>query len=324
MKGRCLSSPMKPIDFVKANERIAGHIKKTELRESHVLGRMVQGQVFLKLENLQVTHAFKIRGAMNKIIQLKKEQSGIITASSGNHGQAVARASREFNLQARVLIPEGTPEKKRRLIQSYGAEVIIHGKAVDEAEAYGRSLAEKEGKCYLSPYNDPDIIAGQGTIGLELLEQCPNIQSILVPIGGGGLISGIAMAIKEKFPDKKIIGVQARNDAAMYHSIKAGKVLSPAAYPHSDTIADGLAGGIEQNSITFQLVQKYVDLIFLVSEQSIKKAIYHLWREEDLIVEGAGATGVAAILENPNRFSKQKIAVILSGGNIDEDLIKTA
>ena len=306
-------------DIIQAQSRIMGNIRKTELRESPHLSHMIQGEVWLKLENLQMTHAFKIRGAFNKLSQFRKGKQGIITASSGNHGLAIARASREFDLQARIIIPEGAPEKKRSLIQRYGAEVIVHGRTVDQAEAYGRILAETEDKPYISPYNDPDIIAGQGTIGLELWEQCPDMQSVLVPIGGGGLISGIAMAIKEQSPNKKIIGVQARNDAAMFHSIQAGKILSPDAYSYSHTIADGLAGGIEANSITFPLVQTYVDEIILVREESIKKAITYVWKKEKLTVEGAGAVGLAAIMENPQRFWKQKIIIIISGGNINRD-----
>jgi len=307
-------------DIIKAQKRIAGLVKKTKLRESYYLSGMIRGQVLLKLENLQITHAFKIRGAANKLSQIKKEHQEIITASSGNHGQAIARASRELGLSVTIIIPEVTPEKKRELILKYGASFIVHGKTVDQAETYGRKVAEKDGKQYVSPYNDPDIIAGQGTIGLELTEQCPDLQSVLVPVGGGSLISGVAIAIKERYPDIQIIGVQPENDAAMYHCIKVGSILSSEEYPHSPTLADGLAGGIEQNSITFPLVQKYVDQILLVREQSIKKAIYLLWEKEKLIVEGAGAVGIAAMMENPELFLKQKIVIIISGGNIDQNL----
>ncbi len=306
-------------NIIKAQERIAGLIKKTELRKSSYFGRLIQGSIFLKLENLQITNAFKIRGALNKLCQLKRDKLDIITASSGNHGQAVARASRELGFQATIIIPEGTPEKKRKLIQKYGAKYIIYGKSVDQAEAYGRKMAEKEGKIYISPYNDPEIIAGAGTIGLELSEQYSDLQSVLVPMGGGGLISGVAMAVKERYPGIQIIGVQPKNDAAMYYSIQEAKILSPETYANSSTIADGLAGGIENNSITFHLVQKYVDQILLVQEQSIQKAIYLLWEKEGLTVEGAGAVGVAAILENPDMFLKQKLAIIISGGNINQD-----
>jgi threonine dehydratase len=304
-------------DIIQVQQRIAGLIKKTELRESSYFSNLIQGKVFLKLENLQITNSFKIRGAINKLNQVSKKQKDIITASSGNHGQAIARASKELGLSAKIIVPEGTPEKKKCLIRKYGAELIIYGKTVDEAENYGRMIAGRDGKLYISPYNDPDIIAGQGTIGLELMEQCATMQSVLVPIGGGGLISGVAIAIKQNSPDIKVIGIQAQNDAAMYHSQKAGKILSPAQYPNSSTIADGLAGGIEEKSITFLFVQKYVDQILLVKEESVKKAINLLWKKENLMVEGAGAVGIAAILENKNDFLKQKIAVILSGGNMD-------
>jgi threonine dehydratase len=310
---------MKLQDIILAQKRIANLIKKTELRKSSYFSNLVQGHVFLKLENLQITNSFKIRGAINKLYRINKEQKEIITASSGNHGQAVARASRELGLKAKIIIPEGTPEKKKSLIQKYGAELIIFGKTVDEAESYGREIARKDSKLYISPYNDPDIIAGQGTIGLELIEQLPSLQSILVPIGGGGLISGVAIAIKQSNPNIKVIGIQAKNDAAMYHSQKAGKILSPDQYPHLSTLADGLAGGIEENSLTFSFVRKYVDQILLVKESSIEKAINLLWEKKKIIVEGAGAVGIAAILENHSNFLKQEIAVILSGGNIDKN-----
>ena len=309
-------------DIVLAQKRIASLIKKTELRESVYFSNLIQGHLLLKLENLQITNAFKIRGALNKLYQINKEQKDIVTASSGNHGQAIARAAKELELKAKIIIPEGTPEKKRNLIQKYGAELLVYGETVDQSETYGREIARRDGKLYISPYNDPDIIAGQGTIGLELMEQFPSLQAILVPIGGGGLISGVAIAIKQSNPNIKIIGIQAQNDAAMYHSQMAGKILSPDQYPHSPTLADGLAGGIEENSITFSFVQKYVDQIYLVEEVSIKKAINLLWEKEKFIVEGAGAVGIAAILENQSHFLKQKIAVLLSGGNIDKDFFQ--
>jgi len=183
-------------------------------------------------------------------------------------------------------------------------------------------IAEKENKLYISPYNDPAIIAGQGTIGLEIIENYPELQSILVPIGGGGLISGIAVAVKENFPGIKIIGIQAENDAAMYHSVKTGKILTSDNYPHSSTVADGLAGGIEKTSITFPIIQKYVDDILLIKENLIEKSIYKLWKNENLIVEGAGAVSTAAILDNPEMFRNQKIGLIVSGGNINKDTFK--
>lgn len=303
-------------DIIKARETIAGLVKKTELRECPFLSKITGGQVHLKLENLQVTHAFKIRGAFNKLCQISKKHQEIITASSGNHGQAIARASKELGLSAKIIVPEGTPDKKRHLIQNYGSKLIIYGKTVDQAEAYGRKIARRDGKLYISPYNDPDIIAGQGTIGLELIEQFPTVQSILVPIGGGGFISGVAIAIKQNNPNIKVIGIQPQNDAAMYHSLKAGKILSPDQYAHLPTLADGLAGGIEQESITFPLIQKYVDQILLVGEQSIRKAMLLLWEKEKLIAEGAGAVGIAAVMENLNLFLKQKTAIIISGGNV--------
>ena len=306
-------------DIIRAQKRISGLVAKTELRKSVYLGNLTQGEVFLKLENLQITNAFKFRGAINKLIQIKKSSQEIITASSGNHGQAVARASRELGLKTKIILPERTPEKKKNLIKNYGAAYIIHGKTVDQAEEYGRNLAKKEGKLYISPYNDEDIVAGAGTIGLELIEQLSGIQAVLVPIGGGGLISGIAIALKEFNPSIKIFGVQPKNDAAMYYSLKSDNIIPASEYPCSVTIADGLAGGIEQNSITFSIIKKYVDKIFLVSEKSIEKAIYQLWKNERQIVEGAGAVGIAAIIEQPEIFLKQKMVVIISGGNINKD-----
>ncbi|MDD4363236.1 MAG: threonine/serine dehydratase [Atribacterota bacterium] len=309
-------------EIIEAKKNITNLIKETELRESIYLSNKINGQVFLKLENLQTTNAFKIRGAFNKLLIIKEENCEIVTASSGNHGQAIALACQKMGLKTTIFLPEKTPEKKIELIKKYGAQIIIKGDTVDQAEEYGRLMAEKENKFYISPYNDPAIIAGQGTIGLEIIQQYSKLQSILVPIGGGGLISGIAIAVKENFPDIKIIGIQAENDAAMYHSFGKGKLLTNDNYPHFPTIADGLAGGIENNSMTFPIIQKYVDDILLIKEDLIEKSIYKLWKNENLIVEGAGAVSTAAVLGNPEIFYDQKIALIVSGGNINENTFK--
>ena len=303
-----------------ARNRIKDHVKYTDLRLSPYFSTLTKGQVFLKLENQQVTHAFKIRGALNKLKLMRSECGTIITASSGNHGQAVAKAAQEMGLSAEIIVPERTPNKKKKLIQKYGAHLTIYGQSVDQAELLGRKKAKAEQKQYISPYNDTDIIAGQGTIGLEIKEQNPKINTVLVPIGGGGLISGIAVALKYSASPVQVIGIQANNDAAMYHSLQRDQIVHSDQYPHQTTIADGLAGGIEPEAITFSLIHQLVDEVILVREKSIKKAIQFLWEKENLIAEGAGVVGLAALLENPTKFSQQEIAIVISGGNIDRDI----
>jgi len=296
-------------------------IKKTALKYSHFLSSICQGTIYLKLENNQLSHSFKIRGAFNKILKLtlEEKQKGIITCSSGNHGLATAIAAKKLNVAAKIVIPETTPRKKVDKIKKYNVDLVLYGD-YDEAEQKALELACKEGKTYISPYNDVDVIAGQGTIGLEILEEFPEVEKVLAPVGGGGLCAGVAIAMKNKNRAIEVIGVQSEASPVMYESLRAGKILKSEELKIQSSLADGLSGGIEEGSVTFKVAQKNVDEIVLVKEETIKEAIRLLWEKDGQVVEGAGAVGPAVVIENKEHFKNKKTVIILSGGNIDDDL----
>lgn len=304
-----------------AKKALKPFIKKTTLKYSNFLSSLCQGTIYLKLENTQLSHSFKIRGAFNKILHLTPEekQKGIITCSSGNHGLATAIAAKKLDIAAKIVIPETTPRKKVDKIKKYNVDLLLYGD-YDEAEQKALELAHEEGKTYISPYNDPDIIAGQGTIGLEILEEFPEVENVLIPIGGGGLISGIATTIKNKNRAIEVIGAQSEASPVMYESLKAGKILKSEEVKIQDSIADGLSGGIEEGSITFTIIQKNVNKVILVKEESIKEAIRLLWEKDSQVVEGAGAVGPAVVIENKEQFKNKKTVIIISGGNINDEL----
>jgi threonine dehydratase len=222
-------------------------------------------------------------------------------------------------MSVKIVVPETTPRKKIDKIKEYSTELILYGD-YDKAEQKALELARKEVKTYISPYNDSDIIVGQGTIGLEILEEFPEVEKVLVPIGGGGLIAGIAIAIKCKNRSIEVIGVQSEASPVMYESLKAGKILKSEEIKIQDSIADGLSGGIEEGSITFRITQKNVNKVILVKEESIKEAIRLLWEKDNQVVEGAGAVGTALLIENKEQFRNKKTVVVISGGNIDDEL----
>jgi len=310
------------IDKIKtARENIKPFIKKTTLKYSNFLSSFCQGTIYLKLENTQLSHSFKIRGAFNKILHLTPEekQKGIITCSSGNHGLATAIAAKELGIAVNIVIPKTTPRKKVDKIKKYNVDLLLYGD-YDEAEQKALELAHKEGKTYVSGYNDPDIIAGHGTIGLEILEEFPEVEKVLVPVGGGGLISGISTAIKSENRAIEVIGVQSEASPVMYESLKAGKILKSEELKIQDSIADGLSGGIEAGSITFTIIQKNVNKVILVKEESIKEAIRLLWEKDSQVVEGAGAVGPAVVIENKEQLKNKKAVIVISGGNINDKL----
>ena len=308
-------------DIKIARETIRPFVKRTTLKYSSFLSSLCRGTVYLKLENTQLSHSFKIRGAFNKILHLTPEekQKGIITCSSGNHGLATAVAAEKMDIAVKIVIPKTTPRKKVDKIKKYNVDLVLYGD-YDEAEQKALELAHKEGKTYISPYNDSDIIAGQGTIGLEILEEYSEVEKVLVPIGGGGLIAGVAIAIKSKNQSIEVIGVQSEASPVMYESLRAGKILKSEELRIKDSIADGLSGGIEEGSITFGITQKNVNEVILVKEESIKEAIRLLWEKDNQVVEGAGAVGPAVVIENKEQFKNRKTVIIISGGNIDDKL----
>jgi threonine dehydratase len=305
-----------------ARNAIMPFVKPTPLMRSQFLSNLCGCNLFLKLENLQITNSFKIRGAFNKLLHLSAEEKtkGIITASAGNHGQAVAFAAQKLNYPARIVVPKTTPKIKIDGIKKYGAGLVLFGDIYDKAEQKAKDLARKDGCAYISPYDDELIIAGHGTIGLEIIEALPSVDMVIVPVGGGGLISGISVALKSIKPSVQVIGVQSEASPVMYESLKVGTIVDA---QKTATIAEGLSGGIEEGSITFEIVQKWVDGVLLVKEETIRHAVYLLWTHEKQVAEGSGAAAIAPIIENKALFRDKTVVSVVTGGNIDDDLFTT-
>jgi threonine dehydratase len=304
-------------DIEQARRRIKGHIKTTPLHHSQYLSELIEGSVFLKLENEQITGSFKVRGALNRLMTLTKEEAkkGVITASTGNHGLGTAFAAKRLGISAKVVFPTDASVVKMKKMQDAGVEVI-QSVGYAEIEAYARELADKRGLTYVSPYNDPMIIAGAGTSGLELIEQLGNIDAVIVPIGGGGLISGIATVMKTMSPHTEMIGIQSEASPEVYESWKAGHWVDA---EESDSLAQGLMGGVEPDSITLDIINEQVDRIILVKEESILEAIRVLYEKEKLVIEGAGAASIAVLLERKSELKGKRVIAVISGGNISED-----
>lgn len=307
-------------DIKAAREIISTGVKKTPLIHSQYLSSYCGGLVYLKLENQQITNSFKIRGALNRMSKLSPDERsrGVVTASSGNHAQAVARVAELMNISARIFVPKNTSKTKLEKINKYNVEIMLYGD-YDEVETKAREVAAKEELTYVSPYNDEGIIAGQGTVGLEILEDLPNVEIIIVAVGGGGLISGIAIAAKSINPNIKVIGVQSKAAPTVHESLKAGKIVW---VKEGESFAEGLLGGIEQEAITFGMIRKYVDDLIVVKEETIKNAIKLLWENEKQVTEGAGAIAIAPILENHDKFKGKTVVSVISGGNIEENLFQ--
>jgi threonine dehydratase len=312
---------MVTIDKIKlARERIREYVKITPLQSAPYLSKLTDVSVFLKLESEQVTGSFKVRGALNRLLTLSKEETekGVITASTGNHGLGVTFAAKQLGIDAKVVFPVGASTVKRDRMKASGVEVI-QDVGYEDIEPYARKLAADRDLTYISPYNDPEIVAGAGTSGLEIVEQLDGIDAVFVPIGGGGLISGIALVIKTLSPGTQVIGVQSEVSPEVHDSWAAGHWVES---EESDSLAQGLMGGVESDSITLDLIDKYVDRIVLVSEDSIRRAMRILFEKESLQIEGAGAVTTAALIENASEFVGKKVVLTVSGGNISkEDLL---
>jgi len=309
-------------DIQNARKLLQDQVKKTPLVRSQYLSGLTGSDVYLKLENLQLTNAFKIRGALNRMMNLTDEEKarGIIAASSGNHAQAVSIGAEKLNVTATVVVPETTPRIKVEKIRKHKVDLILYGKQYDYAEEYAKKLAKERGLTFVSSYNDPFLVAGQGTVGLEILEDLPTADSIVVPVSGGSILSGVAVAAKSIKPSIEILGVQPENVAAMYYCLKAGKIIN---VPMKHTMAEGLDGNIEQGCITFELIQRYVDEILLTNEEAIKKMIRLLWEKEKQVVEASGAVAIAPIVETPNRFAGKRTVAVITGGNIDDEVFQS-
>ncbi len=308
-------------EFIDAESRIREHIRETPLEHSLYLSKMANCNVYLKCENLQITGSFKLRGAMNKLLSLPQDEKeqGIITASSGNHGAAVAYSLNKFAFSGTIYLPEDASPAKIDSLRLYGADIKFYGDDCVKTEAFAKKIAARDNQTFISPYNDPKIIAGQGTIGMELTRQIDNIDSIFIPVGGGGLISGVAAYLKSINDNIQVIGCQPKNSAVMYESVKAGKIVDLESKP---TISDGSAGGIEPGSITFDICKKYVDDFVLVTEEEIKDAIKLIIQNHYMLTEGAGALSVASFIRQKEKYAGQNVVLILSGGKISSEKLK--
>lgn len=303
-----------------ANERIKGVVVETPFAYAPRLSEECGCEIYLKKENLQVTGAFKIRGAYNKIATLSESEraQGVIAASAGNHAQGVAMAAQIFGIRALIVMPESTPLTKINGVRYYGAEVILAGSNYDEAYAYASAYGQEHGMVFVHPFADEAVMAGQGTIALEMLETCPDLDAVVIPVGGGGLISGMASAIKALSPQTKVIGVSAQGAPAMKESFDAKRPIDS---PSVRTIADGIAVR-DTSEITLKHILETVDQIVTVDDEEIANAILFLLERQKLVVEGAGAAGVAAMLHGKlDEFKGKKVGIVLSGGNMDVTLL---
>ena len=304
-------------DVHEARRRIAGMAVRTPLIDSDPLTKRIGATVRLKAESLQKTGSFKIRGAANKILSLTADEKarGVITMSSGNHGRAVAHVAKELGIHAVICLSIGVPRNKVEAIQSLGCETVVHGDSYEEAERNAVRLAEDRGLTLVEPFDHPLIIAGQGTIGLELLEDFPEVDTVVVPLSGGGLISGIALAMKSTNPATRVIGVSMERAPVMYHSLQAG---APVDLPEEPTLADALVGNIGLNNrYTFRMVRALVDDVLLVSEEEIAEAMSLALEHHDLVVEGGGAVGIAAVRQQKVSEPGSNVAVVVSGSNVE-------
>jgi len=307
-------------DVRAARDRIAGRVLVTPCTPSEPLGELFGGHAWFKFENLQRTGSFKERGALNRLLQLRAEERrrGVVAASAGNHAQGVAFHAGRLGIEAVIVMPERTPLNKVTNTRRYGAQVVLHGRDYDEAMAEAKRRAEVEGRVLIHPFDDPAIIAGQGTIGLELVEQVPQADVVVVPVGGGGLIAGIALVLKSLWPAVRIVGVETEAIPAALRSRQAGRrvVLPPA-----ETIAEGIA--VRQiGELTFALIERYVDELVAVEEEEIARAVLLLLEREKTVAEGAAAAPLAAVLGGHVRdVAGRHVVMVLSGGNIDVTLL---
>ncbi|UOR10921.1 pyridoxal-phosphate dependent enzyme [Halobacillus amylolyticus] len=305
----------------KAKQRIIGIAAQTRLIYSEALSKNTGDHVYLKLENEQPTGAFKLRGAANKILSLslKEQQKGVATFSTGNHGIAVAYVAKQLGIHSIVCISSRVPNGKVNRLKQLGAEVIVVGDNQDDAEDYCYQLEREKGVSVIKPFDDLDIIAGQGTIGLEVMDQCPDIDEVIVPLSGGGLLSGVAYTLKAIEPSIRVTGVTMENAAVMHESLKQGY---PVKMAESPTIADSLLGGIgPNNEHTFSLTQQYMDESLLLSEKAISEGVLFMIEHHKMVIEGAAGAGVGQLLLK-KKGKERTIVVIVSGNNVDHETVR--
>jgi len=304
-------------DIRAAAARIEGAVIHTPMMKSETLSEIVDAEVWLKFENLQFTAAYKERGALNKLLQLTEEERarGVVAASAGNHAQAVAYHGRRLGIPVTIVMPVSTPTIKVTQTEGHGADVVLHGERFDDAYSFAREMEESRGFVFVHPFDDVAVMAGAGTVGLEMLEDAPELDTLVIPIGGGGLISGVATAAKSIKPSIRVVGVEAELYPSMKNVVEGGHGAIG-----GDTLAEGIAVK-EPGTLTRAIIADLVDRIDLVAEKDIEHAVAMLVNIEKSVVEGAGAAGLAAILAQPERFRGRKVGTVLCGGNIDTHLL---
>ncbi|MGC8651534.1 MAG: threonine ammonia-lyase [Minisyncoccia bacterium] len=310
---------VKMADVMEAEEVLKNVVKRTPIEHSRMFSEIARNDIYLKLENLQTTGSFKIRGAYNKIYHLSNEERlrGVVASSAGNHSQGVAYAAKLLGVKATIFMPIFTPPSKIIATKSYGADVKLYGETYDDAYKKATEFTEKNNMVFIHPFNDPYVIAGQATIGLEIFEQLKNLDAVVVPIGGGGLISGIAFSVKSLDKNIKIIGVEAEGAQSMKLSIEKGEIVP---LVNLKTIADGIAVKIP-GPLTFNMVKTYVDELVTVTDDEIARAMYLLLTRNKIVAEPAGAVSLAAIFSGKIKMRDKKVCALISGGNVDYNLL---
>lgn len=310
-----------PANAVLAANRLKTHVRETPLDYSSYFSELTGANVYLKLENLQYTGSFKLRGAFNKLLSMTPEQRsvGCVTASSGNHGAAIAYAMSELSVEGVIFVPEKTSQTKVDAIKRAGGSVHFFGTDGLDTEVHARNYAEQNGMAYLSPYNDLDVIAGQGSCGVEIAKQLPTVDAVFVAVGGGGLISGVGTFLKSVNPAMTVVACQPRASAVMTESVKAGKILE---LPSDKTLSDGTAGGIEEGAITFDICCEIVDEYVVVTEEQIAAGMRAFIDSHHMLLEGAAGVAIAGLIASGDKYKNKNVVVVVCGGNISRDTLK--
>jgi len=316
-----MNKELLPAQAVLAANRIASYIRETPLDYSPYFSELTGANVYLKLENLQHTGSFKLRGAFNKLLSLSEEDraAGGVAASSGNHGAAIAYAMNELGISGTIFVPEQTSPTKVDAIKRAGGDVRFFGTDGLDTEMHAREYAGQHGMVYLSPYNDLDVIAGQGTCGVEIAKQLSNVDAIFIAVGGGGLISGVGSFLKSVNPSLTVVACQPAASAVMTESVRAGKILD---LPSDPTLSDGTAGGIEADAITFDICREITDEFVVVSEEQIAQAMRGFIDSHHMLIEGAAGVAIAGLLASGHKYKGKNVVVIICGGNISRETLK--
>lgn len=311
-----------PTEVIKAYNRSKSYIRKTPLEHSPYLSNLIDGNVYLKLDNIQKTGSFKFRGAVSKMtsISATEKEKGVVTASTGNHGAACSLAMSLLGIDGKIVVPTIVHKNKVNNILNFGGKVEYHGDDCLIAEERAQEISKTTGATYISPYNDPAIICGQGTMGYEIDQDLKNIDSVFVSVGGGGLISGVGGYLKSVQKNVKMVAVSPKNSCVMYESIKAGKQLD---LPSDPTLSDGTAGGVEMGSITFELCQRIVDEFILVTEDEIADGIRIGVEKHHQLIEGAAGAAIAGFMKQKDKLNGQRVVIVMCGGNISSEVLKS-